>query len=108
MLLIASGVVGWAGALVAMAAAGFFMGATAPSRDLIIRAATPKGATGKAFGFVYSGLDMGSTVIPVLVGTMVDQGLPQAVFFTVAGLYALTILTVLHINRRPAEAGTVG
>jgi hypothetical protein len=51
---------------------------------------------------------MGSTVIPVLVGTMVDQGLPQAVFFTVAGLYALTILTVLHINRRPAEAGTVG
>jgi hypothetical protein len=39
---------------------------------------------------------------------MVDQGLPQAVFFTVAGLYALTILTVLHINRRPAEAGTVG
>lgn len=108
MLLIASGLVGWAGALAAMAAAGFFMGATAPSRDLIIRAATPKGATGKAFGFVYSGLDMGSTIIPVLVGTMVDQGLPQAVFFTVAGLYALTILTVLHINRRPAESGTVG
>lgn len=104
MLVIASGVVGWVGALAAMAAAGFFMGATAPSRDLIIRAATPKGATGKAFGFVYSGLDMGSTIIPVLVGTLVDQGLPQAVFFTVAFLYALTILTVLHINRRPAEA----
>ncbi len=74
----------------------------------LIRAATPKGATGKAFGFVYSGLDMGSTIIPVLVGTMVDQGLPQAVFFTVAGLYALTILTVVHINRRPAEPATVG
>jgi MFS transporter, FSR family, fosmidomycin resistance protein len=108
ILLVASGIVGWFGAIVAMAAAGFSMGVTAPSRDLIIRAATPRGATGKAFGFVYSGLDMGSTVIPVLIGTLVDQGLPQGVFLAVACLYGLTILTLLHVHRRPATVATSG
>src|SRR5262245_44428261 len=34
-----------------MAAAGFFAGITMPSRDLIVRAATPPGAYGRVFGF---------------------------------------------------------
>src|SRR6185503_6156107 len=39
------------------AAAGFSGGLTNPSRDLIVRSTTPPGATGKVYGFVYSGLD---------------------------------------------------
>jgi MFS family permease len=42
------------------AATGFASGATNPSRDLIVRANTPSGSTGKVYGFVYSGLDVGS------------------------------------------------
>jgi len=49
-----------AGPLVLMvAAAGFCSGTTAPSRDMMVRGATPPGSTGKVFGFVYSGLDLG-------------------------------------------------
>ncbi len=43
-----------------LALAGAAGGATGPSRDMIVRGATPPGASGKVFGFVYSGLDVGS------------------------------------------------
>ena len=33
-------------------------------RDLIVRAATPRGATGRVYGFVYSGLDSGAALVP--------------------------------------------
>jgi len=47
-----------------MAMTGFSMGVTAPSRDMLVRAATPRGSSGKVFGFVYSGLDVGSLIAP--------------------------------------------
>ncbi len=64
-------------------AAGFAAGLTNPSRDLIVRASTPPGATGKVYGFVYSGLDVGSMVTPVFFGWLLDRGQPPAVFYTV-------------------------
>ena len=45
---------------------GFAIGSTGPSRDLIVRNATPKGAAGRVYGFVYSGLDLGAMIGPVL------------------------------------------
>ena len=45
--------------------AGFLTGMTIPSRDMLVRAAAPPGATGKVFGFVYSGLDIGATISPL-------------------------------------------
>ena len=45
--------------------AGAASGITTPSRDMLVRAATPKGASGRVFGFVYSGLDLGSALIPL-------------------------------------------
>jgi len=47
---------------VVMALAGFCLGATSPSRDMLVRAATPPHASGKVYGFVYSGLDLGSSL----------------------------------------------
>ena len=47
---------------------GLFIGATGPSRDLIVRNATPKGAAGRVYGFVYSGLDLGAMLGPVWFG----------------------------------------
>ena len=60
ILLVAMGQVPNAALPLALAIAGFASGMVAPSRDLIVRASTPKGATGRVFGFVYSGLDVGS------------------------------------------------
>ena len=87
------------------AAAGFATGMTGPSRDLIVRATTPPGATGKVYGFVYSGLDVGSMVTPVYFGWLLDGGRPSVVFYTVVVTAILTIATVLSLPaREPAKA----
>ncbi len=85
------------------AATGFAGGSTNPSRDLIVRANTPSGATGKVYGFVYSGLDVGSMATPVFFGWLLDRGQPSAVFYSVVVASALTILTVLNLQRRRIE-----
>jgi FSR family fosmidomycin resistance protein-like MFS transporter len=79
------------------AAAGFSSGITNPSRDLIVRATTPPGATGKVYGFVYSGLDVGSMVTPIYFGWLLDGGRPSVVFYTVVVTAILTIATVLNL-----------
>lgn len=107
VLLIAMNQIPGAGLPAALAIAGFASGMVAPSRDLIVRASTPPGATGRVFGFVYSGLDVGSFVTPVFYGGMLDHSLPQGVFYTVFAFTALAILTVLQLpGRRPVALGS--
>jgi len=83
-----------------LALSGFLSGTTNPSRDLLVRAATPRGAAGKVYGFVYSGLDVGSMAVPVLYGWLLDRGLPQGVFYGVFALLLLTVLTVLQLPEK--------
>ena len=97
IFLIASGALQAAALPVAFAFAGFSVGATAPSRDLIVRASTPAGATGRVYGFVYSGLDVGSLATPVFYGWLMDHRMPQAVFYVVFAFTAAAILTVLSL-----------
>lgn len=104
MLLVALGAVPAAALPFAFAFAGFSVGVTAPSRDLIVRASTPPGATGRVYGFVYSGLDVGAFAVPVFYGWLVDHQLFSAVFYTVSGLTALAVLTVLSLPARRREA----
>ncbi len=84
----------------AMALAGLFVGAINPSRDLIVRQATPAGASGRVYGFVYSGLDLGSSITPLVFGWLLDHGRPRAVFVLVAGLLVLAIITVMRVRAR--------
>lgn len=86
-----------------LGAAGFAGGCTNPSRDLIVRAATPAGSTGKVYGFVYSGLDVGSIAAPVAFGRLLDRGEPAAVFYAVVVVLALSIFTVLRLTGRAAQ-----
>ena len=81
------------------AAVGFSTGVTGPSRDLIVRAATPSGASGRVYGFVYSGLDVGSMLGPVWFGFMLDHGMGDAVFVGAAACLAIAIGTVLQVRR---------
>lgn len=89
-----------------LAAAGFASGLTNPSRDLIVRGATPVGATGKVYGFVYSGLDVGSMVTPIVFGWLLDHGAPAVVFYAVVAVLGLSILTVLRLPERAPAAAT--
>jgi len=91
-----------------LALSGFLSGMTNPSRDLLVRAATPRGAAGKVYGFVYSGLDVGSMSVPVLYGWLLDRGLPQGVFYGVFALLLLTVLTVLQLPEKDARAQAQG
>jgi MFS family permease len=87
------------------AAIGFAMGATGPSRDLIVRSVTPSGAAGRVYGFVYSGLDVGATLGPLWFGWMLDHGQAPQVFVAIAVLFVLAVMTALQTRRTLAVAG---
>ncbi|MGQ0546197.1 MAG: MFS transporter [Betaproteobacteria bacterium] len=102
MLVLASAWLPGAALPVFLAAAGLCVGATGPSRDMIVRASTPSGATGRVYGFVYSGLDVGQLATPVFFGWLMDSGLPEGVFYGICGFTAAAIVTVLQLpGRRP-------
>ncbi len=67
--------------------AGFAGGTTGPSRDMIVRGITPPGASGKVFGFVYSGLDVGSFMAPLVFSRIMEAGHPAMMFWIATGLY---------------------
>lgn len=104
MLLVAMGAVPAPALPAAFALSGVAVGLTYPSRDLIVRAASPAGATGRVYGFVYAGLDVGSFATPVLYGFLMDHGAPQAVFYVVAGFAAAAVLTMLQLPAKRAAA----
>jgi MFS transporter, FSR family, fosmidomycin resistance protein len=87
-----------------LALAGAAGGATGPSRDMIVRSATPPGASGKVFGFVYSGLDIGSFSAPPLFGFLMGTGMPAVIFWIAVALYVINAGLVMAIrqNTRPS------
>jgi len=82
-----------------LALAGFAGGTTSPSRDMIVRSATPPGASGKVFGFVYSGLDVGSFLAPPVFGVLMSAGVPSLIFWIAIGLYAVNAGLVMAIRQ---------
>jgi MFS family permease len=88
---------GWL-ALPLMALVGFFSGIAGPSRDLMIRAAAPKNATGRVYGVVYSGLDSGLSVGPAMFGLVMDAGHPGWLFAGIALFQALAIVTAVGVG----------
>jgi MFS family permease len=83
---------------------GFGSGIAGPSRDLLVKQATPRGATGRVYGVVYSGLDAGLVVAPLLFGVLMDAGMYRSVWLGVAVLFALLIVTALNVKRSSRAA----
>jgi MFS transporter, FSR family, fosmidomycin resistance protein len=107
MVLLATGALAPSMLPIVLGITGFCHGATGPSRDMLVRAATPPGASGKVFGFVYSGLDLGSCLTPLAFGWLLDHGDPRMLFVAVGILMLCTIATVVQVRRsaRVAPAG---
>jgi FSR family fosmidomycin resistance protein-like MFS transporter len=76
---------------------GCGLGIAAPSRDMMIRSATPQGVSGSVYGIVYSGIDLGAAVGPLLFGILLDAGKPNSLFLGVAFLQLLLILTAVKV-----------
>jgi MFS family permease len=79
-------------------ALGFGYGVIAPSRDLLVKLATPKGVSGRVYGIVYSGIDLGAAVGPFIFGFFMDAGLPKALFIGIAIFQIMIIPTVFKVS----------
>jgi len=104
MALCASGVFGATGTLAVLAATGFAVGVGGPSRDLMIKKATPKGATGRVYGLVYSGLDTGFAISPLIFGLFMDRGWYAATLLGAALVLLLSVGAALGVGKRTAHA----
>ena len=107
MMVLATGALPLGAVTAIMAVTGFSMGVTAPPRDMLVRAATPRGSSGKVFGFVYSGLDVGSLIAPPVYGWLLDREAPRLMFVVIAAVMLVMIATVVQVRRRVAEPAPV-
>jgi predicted MFS family arabinose efflux permease len=101
VLIMLVGTVNLGGFLViaAMGAAGFLSGMISPSRDMLVRAASPPGAFGRVFGIVTTGFNIGGMVGPLIGGWIMDHNLPRWVFFSSVAFMAITSLMGLASER---------
>ncbi len=83
-----------------LGATGFLAGMVAPSRDMLVRAASPAGAEGRTFGIVSTGFNLGGVVGPILFGFMLDQGWYTSLFWATAAFMGITTLIVLLQEQR--------
>jgi MFS family permease len=88
-----------------LAAVGFGAGIAGPSRDLLVRAAAPRGATGRVYGVVYSGLDVGMSLAPMMFGAMLDHRHPGWVFIAIGSFQALALFTALGLGGATQRTG---
>lgn len=87
---------------------GFASGIAGPSRDLLVKRSTPENATGRVYGVVYSGLDIGQAATPLIFGRLMDHGQYTAVLLGLAVVQAVLIASAFNVRRvRRTAAGPV-
>jgi MFS family permease len=87
--------------MIAMIAIGFLSGIITPSRDLLVRAASPRGAEGRVFGIVSTGFNIGGAISPIIFGWLIDHGYNQGVFaFTALFMLLTGVVTILPVVGR--------
>ena len=94
---------GWLGAnatMVLLAITGFAIGIGGPSRDMMIKRAAPSGATGRVYGLVYSGLDIGFALSPLMFGVFMDRGWYGATLIGAALALMLSVFAALGVGQR--------
>ncbi len=92
LALVGTGWLSGMAALVVASVAGFGHGLSGPSRDMLIKQAAPPGATGRVYGTVYSGLDLGFSMAAPMFGYLMDRGQPGLVFFGAGAALAASVL----------------
>jgi MFS family permease len=66
---------------------------------MVIRKATPPGSSGRVFGFIYCGLDIGAATTPTLYGWFLDLDQPRWIFLSSGSLLLLAALLVVVTAR---------
>ncbi|MDD0838573.1 MFS transporter [Curvibacter sp. HBC61] len=78
---------------------GFASGIAGPSRDLLVKRSTPENATGRVYGVVYAGLDIGQAVSPLVFGRLMDHGQYTSVLVGLALVQAVLIASAFNVRR---------
>jgi len=81
---------------------GFGFGIVLPARDLMVRAITPPGASGRVFGFVFVGLSIGSGASGPIFGQLVDAGF-QNWLFPIAGILLVIAVIITTLAQMAAN-----
>jgi MFS transporter, FSR family, fosmidomycin resistance protein len=105
LVLAGTGVLGGTLTMVVLAATGFAVGIGGPSRDMLIKRATPAGATGRVYGTVYSGLDIGFALSPLIFGSLMDGGHYSATLYGAAGFLLLAVFAARGVAARTPARG---
>ncbi len=78
---------------------GFSSGIAGPSRDLLVKKSTPENATGRVYGVVYSGLDIGQAVAPLIFGRLMDHGSYQGIWLGLVIVQGILIFSAFRVRR---------
>jgi len=106
LILCATGWLDGTGTMVVIAVTGFAVGVGGPSRDMMIRKATPREATGRVYGTVYSGLDVGFAISPLIFGTLMDGGWYGTTLAGAGVVLMLSVYVALQVGRITRAATT--
>jgi FSR family fosmidomycin resistance protein-like MFS transporter len=78
---------------------GFVSGMAGPSRDLLVKRSAPDNATGRVYGVVYGGLDIGQAMVPLLIGSLMDHQAWRGVWLALACLQGVLIVSAFNVRR---------
>jgi MFS family permease len=78
---------------------GFGAGTAGPSRDLLVKRSSPDNATGRVYGVVYSGLDIGQALAPLLFGTLMDWHHPAQVWLGIALVQVVLVASAFNVTK---------
>jgi MFS transporter, FSR family, fosmidomycin resistance protein len=98
LALVATGWLGTTMTMVVFAATGLAVGVSGPSRDMMIKSVTPAEYSGRVYGMVYSGLDIGFAVSPLFFGLLMDRGWYSATLMGAAWVLAFSVVFSLRVG----------
>ena len=78
---------------------GFASGMAGPSRDLLVKRSTPDNASGRVYGVVYAGLDIGQAVTPLLFGMLMDNGQYRSVLLGLVVLQGVLVASAFNVRK---------
>ena len=66
---------------------------------MLVKRSTPENASGRVFGVVYSGLDIGQALAPLVFGRLMDLHQYRSVWLGLAAMQGLLIISAFNVRR---------
>jgi FSR family fosmidomycin resistance protein-like MFS transporter len=70
---------------------------------MLIKRAAPPGATGRVYGTVYSGLDIGFALAAPVFGALLDHGHASGIFYGSAAALGFGVVSAALVGLRVAQ-----